>query len=109
MRERPSPGRRSPPRAELFGWSVVRLIRQLHTNPPASPIVWGIVALSEYKLGAVRREGGRPLHSGIVGHLEVRECRPDDDDAALALRNQVFPPIGHEHWDQSQTAAVARL
>jgi GNAT superfamily N-acetyltransferase len=49
------------------------------------------------------------LHGGIAGQLEVRECRPDDDDAALALRNRVFPPIGREHWDQSQTAAVARL
>ena len=41
--------------------------------------------------------------------LEVREYRPEDAAAALALRNAVFPPIGPEHWPQSQTAAVALL
>jgi GNAT superfamily N-acetyltransferase len=49
------------------------------------------------------------LDSGIAAQVEVRECRPDDTDAALALRNQVFPPIGPGHWAQSQTAAIARL
>src|SRR5215218_3291876 len=108
-RARPSPGRHRPPRAGVCGRSVVRLVRQLHTNSPASPIAWGFVALGEYKLGAVHPEGSRALDGGIAGQLEVRECRPDDDDAALALRNQVFPPIGPEDWNQSQTAAVARL
>src|SRR5437868_5826355 len=41
--------------------------------------------------------------------LEVREYRPEDAAAALALRNAIFPPIGPEHWPQSQTAAVALL
>jgi len=41
--------------------------------------------------------------------LEVREYRPEDAAAALALRNAVFSPIGPEHWPQSQTAAVALL
>jgi len=49
------------------------------------------------------------LDGDVTAQLEVGEHRPDDDEAALALRNQVFPPIDREHWVQSQTAAVARL
>jgi GNAT superfamily N-acetyltransferase len=49
------------------------------------------------------------LESDIAARIEVREYVVGDADAALALRNQVFPPIGPEHWAQSQTAAIARL
>jgi GNAT superfamily N-acetyltransferase len=87
----------------------VRPIRQSHTNPPASLIAWGLFALGEYKTGAVHPEGRQALDGDVAARLEVGERRPDDDDAALALRNQVFPPIEREHWVQSQTAAVARL
>jgi GNAT superfamily N-acetyltransferase len=49
------------------------------------------------------------LERGIAARIEVRERRPDDDAAALALRNAVFPPIGPDHWADSQSAAVAFL
>ncbi len=39
--------------------------------------------------------------------IEVREYTPEDAEAALALRNVVFPAISAEDWSQSQTAAVA--
>src|SRR5215213_2290718 len=54
-------------------------------------------------------EGLRALDSGIATQIEVREYRAEDADAALALRNQVFPPIGPQHWAKSQTAAIALL
>jgi GNAT superfamily N-acetyltransferase len=54
-------------------------------------------------------EGLRALDSGIATQIKVREYRAEDADAALALRNQVFPPIGPQHWAKSQTAAIALL
>ena len=49
------------------------------------------------------------MERGNVARIEVRERRPDDDAAALALRNAVFPPIDPDHWADSQSAAVAFL
>jgi|GEM_PF-6770722 len=41
--------------------------------------------------------------------LEVREYAETDEEECLALRNEVFPPIGPEDWRQDDTAVVARL
>jgi GNAT superfamily N-acetyltransferase len=58
---------------------------------------------------SVHPKGIGVIDTGITAQVEVRQYRPEDANAALALRNRVFPPIGSEHWTESQTAAVALL